>query len=236
MNRPPMPFGIGTYHVIARSRQATWQSVTPAAQRAARPQRGRRDADCHGPDGPRNDRGGRWLVPFRRTCSGHRWRVLRNGHNRSLHWVSLFVGAIHESPADAEWHRNIPRHCEEPQGDVAIPWYKGRPENRRDCHAAFAARNDVITGRAILESPLWVLFDTRKSPSKRTGIFYAVGNGYDRSAVRIRITTAPPAQRDRPPSTSVIARSEATWQSVTPAAQRAARSRKDRRDADCHGR
>ena len=39
---------------------------------------------------------------------------------RSLHWVSLFVGAIHESPADAEWHRKIPRHCEEPPGDVAI--------------------------------------------------------------------------------------------------------------------
>ena len=161
MNRPPMPNGIGKYHVIARSRQATWQSVTPAAQRAARPLWGRRDADCHGPDGPRNDRGGRWLVPFRRTCSGHRWRVLRNGHNRSLHWVSLFVGAIHESPADAERHRNISRHCEEPPGDVAIPWYKGHPENRRDCHAAFAARNDVITGRAILESPLQ---NTRKRP------------------------------------------------------------------------
>ena len=84
MNRPPMPFGIGTYHVIARSRQATWQSVTPAAQRAARPQRGRRDADCHGPDGPRNDRGRRGLVPFCWKCGGHRWRVLRNGHNRSL--------------------------------------------------------------------------------------------------------------------------------------------------------
>ena len=26
MNRPPMPEGIGTYHVIARSRKATWQS------------------------------------------------------------------------------------------------------------------------------------------------------------------------------------------------------------------
>ena len=55
-----------------------------------------------------------------------------------------FVGAIHESPADAEWHRNIPRHCEEPQGDVAIPWYKGRPENRRDCHVGLRPpRNDV---------------------------------------------------------------------------------------------
>ena len=54
------------------------------------------------------------------------------------------VGAIHESPADAERHRNIPRHCEEPQGDVAIPWYKGRPENRRDCHVGLRPpRNDV---------------------------------------------------------------------------------------------
>ena len=117
---------------------------------------------------------------------------------------------------------------------VAIPSIFRMPLVPRDCHAAFAARNDVITGRAILESPLRVLFDTRKSLSERTGIFYAV-NGYDRSAVRIRITTAPPAQRDRPPSTSVIARSEATWQSVTPAVQSTARSRRDRKDADCHG-
>ncbi|MBR5294844.1 MAG: hypothetical protein IKU31_08730, partial [Oscillospiraceae bacterium] len=52
-------------------------------------------------------------------------------------------------------------HCEEPPGDVAIPWYKDHPENRRDCHAAFAARNDVITGRAIHESPLQ---NTQKNP------------------------------------------------------------------------
>ena len=71
---------------------------------------------------------------------------------RSLHWVSLFVGAIHESPANAERHRNIPRHCEG-RSPVAIPWYKGRPENRRDCHG-LRPRNDVITGRAIHESPL----------------------------------------------------------------------------------
>ena len=83
--------------------------------------------------------------------------------------IGANVGAIHESPADVEWHRNIPRHCEEPQGDVAIPWYKGRPENRRDCHAAFAARNDVITGRAILESPLQ---NTQKIPRfRRNGGF-----------------------------------------------------------------
>ena len=88
---------------------------------------------------------------------------------RSLHWVSLFVGAIHESPADAERHRKIPRHCEEPPGDVAIPWYKDHPENRRDCHAAFAARNDVITGRAIHESPLQ---NTQKIPRfRRNGGF-----------------------------------------------------------------
>ena len=32
-----------------------------------------------------------------------------------------------------------------------------------------------------------------------------VGNGYDRSAVRSATTTAPTAQRNHPPSTSVIA-------------------------------
>ena len=153
MIRPPRPNGIGTYHAIARG-EALWQSVTPAAQRAARPLWGRRDADCHGPDGPRNDRGGRWLVPFRRGAAVIVGVYRGTVNARSLHWLSLFVGAIHESPTDAEWHRKIPRHCEEPQGDVAIPWYKDHPENRRDCHAAFAARNDVITGRAILESPL----------------------------------------------------------------------------------
>ena len=101
----------------------------------------------------------------------HKWMGTNAiGAPTILFW---FVGAIHESPANAERHRNIPRHCEG-RSPVAIPWYKGRPENRRDCHAAFAARNDVITGRAILESPLRVLFDTRKSPSERTGIFQSV--------------------------------------------------------------
>ena len=35
------------YHVIA-SPIGAWQSVTSAAQCAARPHRGRKDADCHG--------------------------------------------------------------------------------------------------------------------------------------------------------------------------------------------
>ena len=43
---------------------------------------------------------------------------------------------------------------------VAIPSIFRMPLVPRDCHAAFAARNDVITGRAILESPLRLhLFD-----------------------------------------------------------------------------
>ena len=69
--------------------------------------------------------------------------------------ASYFVGAIQESPADAIWHREIfrhtpdpnrrtshrlPRHCEG-RSLVAISWYKGHPENRRDCHG-LRPRND----------------------------------------------------------------------------------------------
>ena len=61
--------------------------------------------------------------------------------------VSHFVGAIQESPAPVKTlgpAADHLRHCEEPQGDVAIPWYKGRPENRRDCHVGLRPpRNDV---------------------------------------------------------------------------------------------
>ena len=116
-------------------------------------------------------RGRRPRRPARPNGAGCRKSPIFDGPSGRPAPTVLFggVGAIHESPADAEWHRNIPRHCEEPQGDVAIPWYKGRPENRRDCHAAFAARNDVITGRAILESPLQ---NTQKIPRfRRNGGF-----------------------------------------------------------------
>ena len=66
------PDGVEWHRNISRHCEAVrpWQSVTPAAQRAARPQRGRRDADCHvGLRPPRNDRGGRWPVPFRRGAA-----------------------------------------------------------------------------------------------------------------------------------------------------------------------
>ena len=41
-------------------------------------------------------------------------------------------------------------------------------------------------------------------------------------------------KKDQPPPTTVIAKPEGLWQSVTPAARCAARPRRGRKDADCH--
>ena len=78
----------------------TWQSVTPAAQRAARPQWGRRDADCHGPVGPRND----VVICGRSVCTfpsllGGGGTAHRPFPTVSMEHFCKIVGAIHESPA-----------------------------------------------------------------------------------------------------------------------------------------
>ena len=91
------------------------------------------------------------------------------------------------------------------------------PENRRDCHA-LRARNDVVIWWPVL------LFGSGGHGGTARGPFRSTQPGQPTHHRRNGTSHRPPLSlRGRRP-----------WQSVTPAMLCTARSRRDRRDADCH--